>query len=93
MTHRQKTQTKDGTATRALNDGKEAGQPSVFIAACMKVAEGVRITDQKCGPSLTPTELLPRYVAYAPLINLREAEFMQYRRPVGFGPSSNTWPK
>ena len=22
-----------------------------------------------------------------------EAEFMQYRRPVGFGPSSKTWPR
>src|SRR2546430_5212293 len=25
--------------------------------------------------------------------NLREAELIQYRRPVGFGPSSNTCPK
>ena len=23
----------------------------------------------------------------------REAEFMQYRSPVGWGPSSNTWPR
>src|SRR4051812_8540943 len=25
--------------------------------------------------------------------NLRETPFMQYRRPVGAGPSSNTWPR
>jgi hypothetical protein len=26
-------------------------------------------------------------------LNFREAEFMQYLRPVGLGPSSNTWPR
>ena len=26
-------------------------------------------------------------------INPREAEFTQYRKPVGAGPSGNTWPK
>src|SRR5690606_8466623 len=27
------------------------------------------------------------------LLRSSEAEFMQYRRPVGAGPSSNTWPR
>jgi hypothetical protein len=38
---------------------------------------------------------LPVYEAFVlPLdTKFKEAEFMQYRNPVGFGPSSNTWPR
>lgn len=36
------------------------------------------------------TALSRRFVTYSALTNLSEAEFMQYRRPVGFGPSLKT---
>src|SRR5258708_37861289 len=35
----------------------------------------------------------PKLAHYAAFTNLSEAEFMQYRSPVGRGPSSNTWPR
>src|SRR5712692_8424990 len=32
-------------------------------------------------------------IFHHPLTNLNATEFMQQRRPVGLGPSSNTWPR